>query len=193
MDATEWNQRYRGTDRLWSAEPNVFVADRLGSLRPGRGLDLASGEGRNAIWLAQQGWDMTAVDFSEAAIERGRASSDEVSWVVADVRTWEPDDLYDLIVVAYLQLLVDEFEPLIQRAVTWLAPGGELFMVGHDRSNIEHGVGGPQVPEVLWDIEEIVPWLDGLDILEAEIVEREVAGENGARLALDALIRARRV
>jgi SAM-dependent methyltransferase len=193
LDATEWNQRYRGTDRLWSAEPNVFVADRLGNMRPGRGLDLASGEGRNAIWLAEQGWDMTAVDFSEAAIERGRASSDEVSWVVADVRTWEPDDVYDLIVVAYLQFLIDEFEPLIRRAVTWLAPGGELFMVGHDRTNIERGVGGPQVPEVLWDIEEIVPWLDGLDILEAEIVEREVVGESGPRFALDALIRARRV
>lgn len=136
---------------------------------------------------------MTAVDFSEAAIERGRGISDEVRWVVADVRDWEPDDEYDLIVVAYLQLSVDELEPLVRRAVTWLAPGGELFMVGHDRSNLEHGVGGPQVAEVLWDLEELVPWLDGLDILEAEIVEREVVGETGSRVALDALVRARRV
>ncbi len=193
MDAGDWDDQYRATDRLWSVEPNVFVADRLGSHRPGIGLDLASGEGRNANWLAEQGWDMTAVDFSHAAIERGRANSDEVRWVVADIRTWEPDDVYDLVVVAYLHLSLDEFEPLIRRVVTWLAPGGELFMVGHHRSNIEHGVGGPQVPAVLWDIEEIVPWLNGLDILEAEIVEREVAGENGQRVALDALIRARLV
>jgi SAM-dependent methyltransferase len=193
VDAGDWDDRYRATDRLWSAEPNVFVADRLGSQRPGTGLDLASGEGRNAIWLAEQGWDMTAVDFSAAGIERGRAASDEVSWVVADIRTWEPDDVYHLVVIAYLQLSVEEFEPLIRRVVTWLTPGGELFMVGHDRSNIEHGVGGPQVPAVLWDVEEIVPWLNGLDILEAEIVERDVVGDDGPRVALDTLIRARLV
>jgi SAM-dependent methyltransferase len=193
VEAGDWDDRYRATDRRWSTEPNVFVADRLGSNRPGTGLDLAAGEGRNAIWLADQGWDMTAVDFSETAIGRGRAISDEVRWVVADIRTWEPGDVYDLVVVAYLHLMLDEFEPLIHRVVTWLRPRGELFMVGHDRNNIEHGVGGPQVPAVLWDIEEIVPWLNGLDILEAEIVEREVVGENGSRMALDALIRARRV
>jgi SAM-dependent methyltransferase len=193
VDVGDWDDRYRATDRLWSAEPNVFVADRLGSQRPGTGLDLASGEGRNAIWLAEQGWDMTAVDFSAAAIERGRAASDEISWVVADIRTWEPHDVYHLVVIAYLQLSVEEFEPLIRRVVTWLTPGGELFMVGHDRSNIEHGVGGPQVPAVLWDVEEIVPWLNGLDILEAEIVEREVVGDDGPRVALDTLIRARLV
>lgn len=193
MEASDWDDRYRATDRRWSTEPNVFVADRLGSSRSGTGLDLAAGEGRNAIWLAEQGWDMTAVDFSETAIGRGRAISDEVTWVVADIRTWEPDDVYDLVVVAYLHIMLDEFEPLIQRVVTWLAPGGELFMVGHDRSNIEHGVGGPQVPAILWDIEEIVPWLNGLDILEAEIVEREVVGDNGPRVALDTLIRARRL
>jgi len=193
LDATEWDERYRATDRLWSAEPNVFVADRLGGMRPGRGLDLASGEGRNAIWLAEQGWDMTAVDFSDAAIERGRAISNEVKWVVADIRDWEPGDFYDLVVIAYLHLMLDEFELLIRRVVTWLAPTGELFMVGHHRRNIEHGVGGPQVPEILWDIEEIVPWLDGLDIVEAEVVERDVVGEDGSRIALDALIRARRV
>jgi SAM-dependent methyltransferase len=193
LDATGWDERYRATDRLWSAEPNVFVADRLGGVRPGRGLDLASGEGRNAIWLAGEGWDMTAVDFSEAAIERGRATSDEVTWVVADIRDWEPEDLFDLVVVAYLHLSLEDFERLIRRVVTWLAPSGELFMVGHDRRNLEKGVGGPQVPEVLWDIEEIVPWMDGLDILEAEIVERDVVGDNEPRTALDALIRARRV
>ena len=193
MDATGWDERYRATDRLWSAEPNVFVADRLGDMRPGRGLDLASGEGRNAIWLAEQGWEMTAVDFSEAAIERGRETSPEVTWVVADIRDWEPGELFDLVVIAYLHLSLHDFEPLIRRAATWLAPGGELFMVGHDRSNIEHGVGGPQVPEVLWDLAEVVPWLDGLDILEAEIVEREVVGETGTRVAYDALVRARRV
>ncbi len=192
MVASDWDEKYRAADRLWSAEPNVFVADRLGSYRPGSGLDLASGEGRNAIWLAEQGWNMTAVDFSGTAVERGRQLSEEVEWVVADVRTWEPPDggLFDLLVVAYLHLPMEDLEAMTRRAVGWLAPGGELFLVGHERTNIEHGVGGPQYPEILWDVEEIVPWLAGLDILEAEVVEREIPGD---KVALDALIRARRV
>lgn len=195
MDASDWDEKYRAADRLWSVEPNIFVADRLGSHRAGAGLDLASGEGRNAIWLAEQGWDMTAVDFSETAVERGRQLSEEVDWVVADVLTWEPTggERFDLIVVAYLHLLMADLETVIRRAAEWLAPGGELFMVGHDRTNIEHGVGGPQYPEILWDVEEMVPWLDGLDILEAEVVERDVPGGEGRSIALDALIRARRV
>ena len=193
METTDWDDRYRATDRLWSAEPNTFVADRLAGREPGVGLDLASGEGRNAIWLAKRGWEMTAVDFSSVAIERGLGHSAEVEFVVADVLNWQPDRSYDLVLVAYLHLVLADFEPLIRRAATWLRPGGELFMVGHDRTNIEHGVGGPQYPEVLWEIEEILPWLDGLDIVEAGVVEREVEIDRGVALARDALIRARRV
>jgi SAM-dependent methyltransferase len=193
MEANDWDDRYRSTDRLWSAEPNTFVADRLSDREPGVGLDLASGEGRNAIWLAERGWEMTAVDFSSVAVERGREHSAEVEFVVADVLNWQPERSYDLVLVAYLHLVLADFEPLIRRVATWLRPGGELFMVGHDRTNIEHGVGGPQYPEVLWEIEEILPWLEGLDIVEAGVVEREVEIDHGAALARDALIRARRV
>lgn len=191
MDVTGWDERYRSTDRLWSAEPNVFVADRLSDQEPGVGLDLASGEGRNAIWLAERGWDMTAVDFSAVAAERGREHSDDVEFVVADVLTWEPDRRFDLVLIAYLHLDETEFEPLIRRVTTWLKPDGELFMVGHDRSNLEHGVGGPPSPHVLWDVDRIVSWLEELEIIEAGVLEREVEGEEGT--ARDTLIRARAV
>jgi hypothetical protein len=79
----------------------------------------------------------------------------------------------------------------MRRVATWLEPGGELFMVGHDRSNIEHGHGGPQYPEILWEVDEIVPWLDGLDIIEARVVERQVELDEGSATALDTLIRGR--
>ncbi|HEX6287461.1 MAG TPA: methyltransferase domain-containing protein, partial [Acidimicrobiia bacterium] len=76
MDAEAWDERYRASELLWSAGPNIWVERRLADAEPGRGLDLASGEGRNAIWLAKRGWEMTAVDFSAVAIERGRSLSD---------------------------------------------------------------------------------------------------------------------
>jgi SAM-dependent methyltransferase len=193
MEATDWDDRYRATERLWSAEPNIFVEDRLADRKPGAGLDLASGEGRNAIWLAERGWEMTAVDFSPVAVERGRANSTGVEFVVGDVLTWNPDRSYDLVLIAYLHLPLADFEPLIRRAADWLQPGGELFMIGHDRTNIEHGVGGPQYPEVLWDVDEIVPWLEGLEVMEAGVVEREVEVDHGLAAAIDTLIRARRV
>ncbi len=72
MDATEWDARYAESERVWSLGPYQFVEAALTDLPPGRGVDLAAGEGRNAVWLASRGWDVTAVDFSRVALERGR-------------------------------------------------------------------------------------------------------------------------
>ena len=94
--AQEWDSRYAGSDRVWSASPNAWVSDTIGAWTPGRALDLGAGEGRHAVWLASLGWQVTAVDFSAVGIERGRAGAREagvdVDWVVADVGTWEPPD-----------------------------------------------------------------------------------------------------
>ena len=190
MDARGWNQRYL-VDRLWSREPNLFVADRLWYLEPGRGLDVAAGEGRNAIWLVSRGWSMTAVDFSVEAVLRGRAEQSDVDFVVADVLEWEPDGVFDLVLIAYLQLASPELEKAVRRSREWLAPGGELFMIGHDVSNIEHGYGGPPHPEILWDVDEIVGWLDGLNLVEAQVVRRPVETDSGLEFARDVLVRAR--
>jgi SAM-dependent methyltransferase len=191
MDAQEWDERYQEHDHLWSVTPNLFVADRLKGAKPGRGLDLASGEGRNAIWLASLGWEMTAVDFSEVATARGRSHSEDVDFVVADVTAWEPDGSFDLILMAYLHLTAPDFEDLVLRSRGWLAPDGELFLIGHDLSNIEQGWGGPQYPDILWDVPVVVEWLEGMTIVEAEVVNRPVETDEGRRYARDALIRAR--
>lgn len=191
MDAVEWDQRYRSADRLWSAQPNLFVADRLRTMPVGRGVDLAAGEGRNAIWLAELGWEMTAVDFSEVAIERGRSHSDRVEFVVANVLEWESSERFDLVLVAYLQLLQSDFEKVVRRARKWLAPGGELFLIGHDASNIAKGWGGPQHPEVLWDVPVLLELLEGMHIVEAEVVRRPVETDDGRKFARDTLVRAR--
>lgn len=194
VDATSWDERYRATEMLWSAGPNQFVADRLAKLEPGRGVDLASGEGRNAIWLAELGWDMTAVDFSGVAVERGRSRSESVTFVEADVFTWEPDlesGGLDLVLIAYLQVESGRLEGLVRRSSTWLNPGGELFMIGHDLSNLDEGVGGPQVPEILWELDVILEWLGDLRVVEGGVVKRPVEVDADIRYARDTLIRAR--
>ncbi|MCI0426253.1 MAG: class I SAM-dependent methyltransferase, partial [Actinobacteria bacterium] len=115
----------------------------------------------------------------------GRGSG--VDFVVADVRTWDPGEVvFDLILIAYIHLVMPELADLVRQARSWLAPGGELFMIGHDRSNIEHGHGGPQDPEILWDVAQIRDWLEGMEMVEAQVVRRPT--EEGP--ALDALVRA---
>lgn len=192
MNPADWDEKYRAADRLWSAGPNVFVADRLAHHPPGRGVDLGSGEGRNAVWLADRGWRMTGVDFSPVALERAREASGEVAWELADVREWEPPGEFDLVLVAYLQMVADELEMVVRRAATWLDRGGELFLIGHDRTNIEHGYGGPSREEVLWDLQLIKEWVSGLEVVEAQRVRRPVETPEGLRLARDTLVRARR-
>ena len=191
MDAAEWDQKYRESERLWSAEPNLFVADRLRHATPGRGLDLAAGEGRNAVWLASLGWKMTAVDFAEVAVGRGSAQAGDVDFVVADVLQWEPATSYDLILIAYLHLQPADFEKVVRNCREWLEPGGELFLIGHDASNIEHGWGGPQYPAILWDLHTILDWLEGMAVIESQVVRRPVETEEGPKFARDTLIRVR--
>jgi SAM-dependent methyltransferase len=171
--------------------PNLFVADRLVTVKPGSGLDLAAGEGRNAVWLAEQGWSMVAVDFSDVASSRGAAQSELVEFVVADVLQWEPEGRFDLILIAYLHLMPPDFEKVVRSSREWLAPGGEMFLIGHDVSNIEHGHGGPQVPEILWNLPDLLKWLDGMTVIEAQVVRRPIETEEGRVFARDTLVRVR--
>src|ERR1700754_4102577 len=109
VDAAAWDRRYAREDLLWSAGPNRLVAAELSELPAGRALDLASGEGRNALWLAERGWRVTAVDFSPVATERARrlaaARSLDLETIVADVVSWVPPaGAFDAVVIAYLHL-----------------------------------------------------------------------------------------
>jgi SAM-dependent methyltransferase len=194
MDSHAWDERYADQDLVWSAGPNRFLADEVGDMAPGRALDLACGEGRNAIWLASRGWRVVAVDFSPVGIDKGRQRADHagvtVDWMVADVTAWDPPGLFDLIAIFYLQLNRDELTTTLSHALPALAPGATLLVVAHDRRNLTEGVGGPQDPAVLVDPDELTSLLPGLDIERATTVERVVDGAD--RPALDALVRARR-
>lgn len=189
MDAQDWDQRYAASDLVWSAEPNVFVAAELADVEPGRALDLAAGEGRNAIWLARRGWTVTAADFSQVALDKGRrlAGDTEVRWVCADATRWDEPAAYDLVVVAYLQLAAPERRAALRAAYASLVEGGTLLVVAHDASNIDEGTGGPQDPAVLMTAADVLADLDDLafDVVHAGRVGRSVGDET----AWDCLVR----
>lgn len=198
MDASAWNERYAGTDLVWSAEPNRFLPPEVADLPPGRALDLACGEGRNAIWLARQGWQVVGVDFAEAAIATARRlaadAGVDVEWVVADVTTYEPPGTFDVAIAFYLQLVDEELVATLARMASATAPGGTVIVVGHHVDNLERGYGGPSSRSVLHDPVRIAEVLagGGLWVEHAVEVERPVDTPEGHRVALDSLVRAHR-
>ena len=190
MRAEDWDERY-AERQPWSAEPNALIAELLVGLPPGDAVDLAAGEGRHALWLSGLGWGVTAVDFSDVGLVRGRAQpgADRVTWVTADVTTWwaRPASL-DLVLVAYLHLPEAETTALLTRAVGWLRPGGRLLVLGHDVENITAGVGGPQEPAILHSVDRLAPVAALLDVERLEQVRRQTP----AGTALDTLLWGRR-
>jgi SAM-dependent methyltransferase len=190
MRAEDWDERYAERQQ-WSAEPNALIAELLVGLPPGDAVDLAAGEGRHALWLSGLGWGVTAVDFSDVGLVRGRAQpgADRVTWVTADVTTWwaRPASL-DLVLVAYLHLPEAETTALLTRAVGWLRPGGRLLVLGHDVENITAGVGGPQEPAILHSVDRLAPVAALLDVDRLEQVRRQTP----AGTALDTLLWGRR-
>ena len=195
MRSEEWDARFAESEFLFTARPNQSVVAEVGGLTPGTALDLACGQGRNAVWLAEQGWQVTAVDFSRVGLDRGRqfaqARGVEVSYRHDDVVAWQPPPhAFDLVLLSYLQLPWPELRTVLASATDALAPGGMLLIVGHDADNIERGYGGPQDPAVLYDADRIAAALDGLRIETATQVDRVVDTDIGPMTAIDALVRA---
>ena len=197
MDRHAWDDRYRDREWLWTVDAHRFVVQEVTGLAPGKALDLAAGEGRNAVWLAKQGWDVTAVDFSSVALERAGElalrEGVEIATVAADLGEYVPEPgAFDLVVLAYLHLPPPLLSVVLGRARDALAVGGTIVIVGHDLTNIEYGYGGPQAAEVLYSPEDLVADLGSLEIVKAEKVERPYESEEGTFTAIDALVVARR-
>jgi SAM-dependent methyltransferase len=204
MDAKDWDERYSATDLVWSAEPNRFVAELISPLTPGSAIDIAAGEGRNAIWLAQQGWTVTATDYSNVAVERMRARAAELlgreaarlSPLVGDATVAAPGGpaAYDLALFSYLQLPPAEWKVALRNGVEAVRPGGHVLVIGHSARNLTEGWGGPSAREVLYDPDEVVDAVDGLPVAveHADIRVRPVDTEDGPREALDTVVMLRR-
>jgi SAM-dependent methyltransferase len=134
------------------------------------------------------------VDFSQVGLDKAarlaadREVAERVRLVRADVLDWRPDDLVDLVVIAYLQIPLAQQRVALEHAATWLRPGGRLIVVAHDRSNVEDGHGGPQDPGVCYEVDEVRAALAGLTFESAEVAQRRVDTEDGPRTALDTLV-----
>jgi 2-polyprenyl-3-methyl-5-hydroxy-6-metoxy-1,4-benzoquinol methylase len=190
-----WDQRHAAQQPIESTEPDSTLVDEIGSLRPGRALDLGAGDGRNAIWLAERGWKVTAVDFSQVALERGRSRAEAggvtVDWQLADLLEWSPEArAYDLVTLFFIHLPGTARRGVYARAADAVAPGGTLLIVAHDRANLADGVGGPQDPDVLVSPGEVADELPGFRIDRAETMRRPTPDGRGP---IDAIVRAVRV
>jgi SAM-dependent methyltransferase len=192
MDQSAWDRRYAETDLVWSAGPNQWLVREVSDLEPGTGLDVACGEGRNALWLAERGWRMIGADFSSVAIDKARARAAErgvvATWEVADVRTWRCPVSVDLAIMFYLHQPWSMMQSAIANTAAAVEPGKTILIVGHDLSNLTGGHGGPSNASVLYTPEQIAGELEGFDVVRAERVEREVA--SAGAVAIDNLVRA---
>jgi SAM-dependent methyltransferase len=191
----DWDKRYASVENLWAVKPNRFLVAEVGDLDPGRALDLACGEGQNAIWLATLGWEVTGVDYSEVAISKARARAARdgvrVDFLCADLLSYEPElAAFELVLLLYFHIPAEERRQVLAKAAAALAPGGTFLAIGHDRTNLTNGVGGPSDPDLLCTPDELASELPGLEIEKATTILRDIVGEE--RNAIDNLVRARR-
>jgi SAM-dependent methyltransferase len=180
-----------GSAELEASPGSAYRAEPFASR--GAALDLACGTGGAAAWLAEAGWEVTGVDFSPVALGIAASRAPSVTWLEADLRTWQAEPgAYNLVHIAYLHLPQQTIRAVLEMAARALAPNGRLILVGHAVANATEGVGGPSNPAVLYDVTEVVRWLAeaGLDIEDARIESRPVAGET--RRALDVVVVAQR-
>jgi SAM-dependent methyltransferase len=198
MTSADWDTRYASSELVWSAGPNVWVEEIAAGLTPGRALDLAGGEGRNALWLAERGWDVLCVDFSQVALDRATelaaqrpaGTSDKFAVLKADLQTYAaPTKSYDLVLVIYVHVPAAQRQFILANAAQAVAPGGRLLVVAHHSDNLSDGVGGPQNPDLLYTQDNIAYEVtaSGLVVERAARVLRQVPADGQTKQAVDAL------
>jgi SAM-dependent methyltransferase len=192
-----WDERHRAGD-FEGQGPNPTLVSGVAGLLPGTALELGSGSGTNAVWLARQGWRTTAVDWSPVGLANGKAKAAEagveVEWVERDLFEWSPPARsFDLVVIVYLHVPPEERALIYPRAAAAVALGGRMVVVGHDRLNATEGAGGPPDPLRLFTADEIGHELLAADpslvVERAEVVRRVPRPGRGP---IDALLVVRR-
>jgi len=188
-DLTRWQQRFSTPDFLFGREPNEFLVRCADILpREGKALAVADGEGRNSVFLAQQGLDVTATEFAPAAIEKARQLAAEhnvsVNFIETDVHAWDyPENAFDVVVEIFTQFSIPP-----ERAIKWagmraaLKPGGLLIIRGYTPKQLDYGTGGPKAVEQLYTratLESAFADFDDITIAEDELELAEGRGHAG--------------
>ncbi len=171
----DWDRRYESTPRLFSTEPDDALLELAGGLTPGRALDLGAGEGRNSLWLARRGWQVTAVDLSTVALDRlaaeAAAEGLAIKTELADISDYlARGERFDLVVVANIHPAPEERGRLLAAAADAVASGGHLFVVGHHLDSL--GRAGPPFAERLYTEDRLEAAFPGLEVLRIERRER---------------------
>jgi thioredoxin reductase/SAM-dependent methyltransferase len=203
-DREFWEERYRSMPRVWSGRPNPQLVDEVADLPPGTAVDIACGEGGDALWLAGRGWAVTGVDLSQTALDRlteaAAAAGQEVAARVATVRAavgdWDPGDgRFDLVTSHFLHLPPADRAAAFRRMAAAVAPGGTLLVVAHHASDLRTTIGRPDLPELFFEPDDVVAVLDpaGWDVQVAEARPREARDPEGRTVTIrDTVVRARR-
>lgn len=159
LDGAFWDELYRESDRRWSGNPNPPLTLVAAPLTPGRALDVGCGEGADAVWLAQQGWETTGVDISAVAVDRARGLDDSVTWETRDVvHDPLPEESFDLVTMHYFGILRSDGDDAVRRLAATVAPGGTLLMVSHARVQGHSWIGFE--PTDFWSPSEVGAVLD---------------------------------
>jgi SAM-dependent methyltransferase len=205
FDAAFWDARYSSAHALWSGNPNRQLVTEAAGLAPGTALDAGAGEGADAIWLAERGWQVTAVDVSGVALGRAAdhaaKAGDEVAarirWQREDLREWiPPERAYDLVTSQYLHLPGTLRSTLLARLAAAVRDGGTLLIVGHHPVDLETTLQRPNHPELMFTGDDLVREIggDGWEIVTNVAAEREATDPDGRPVtAHDTVFRARRV
>jgi SAM-dependent methyltransferase len=180
-----WNDIWSGSGDAVPKADRVLI-EKTQDLPHGRALDIGCGAGGNAVWLAGQGWKVTAADISEVAIELGeslaRSNAVEVDFVVADATNYKPQGEFDLITMFYLHLPPDDRAKLLAVASNALADGGTLIFVGHDQSGPPSGASEERLL-MLTNPTDVAGELNGLTIEEAVVLDDDTDGVRGSHMS----------
>lgn len=197
-----WEGKYLERPQLWSGKVNPVLAANAAELTPGRALDLGCGEGGDALWLAEQGWDVTAVDISRTALDRGAAQADargladRIDWQRHELGDSFPEGTYDLVSAQFLHSAVALARTdILRRAAGAVAPGGTLLIVSHAEFPpwAEVSEDAPGLPEPADDLADLDVDPTDWDVQRCDTAERQATGPNGQEATLvDGVISLRR-
>lgn len=167
-----WDARYNAPEYVFGTDPNVFLANQAALFKPGqRVLDIACGDGRNSVWLAQRGCDVVGIDVSPLALKKARNLAEnkgvKAEFRHADVRDWQwTPASFDAVVCIFIQFAApSERAGLFKGIETALAPGGVLVLQGYTPKQVEYKTGGPPDAAHMYTREMLERAFAGLDIV----------------------------